>query len=213
MSDNDENDVDDDDDDDGRKDRKRRKRGGDKQPGGKRAARANIYTMKSHGPYDYRSTSPNEGLQQGRRRKGRHDGGAKCNVDYRPLGRDSLRSERDARTRLPELRCVASAIALTSSEASLMERRLASSSVWILAEFRAVAAPVRRVSSDTKTSGHSIDDDDSGGLVSSGENSRLHLLVVAFRSLRPFGTPSLKDSFIRHHEVLPPFKEQVISLI
>lgn len=86
MSDNDENDVDDDDDE--RKDRKRRKKKRDKQPGGKKTAGANIYTMKSHGPYDYRSTPPNEGLGRGRRRKGRLDGGAKCNVDYRPLGRE-----------------------------------------------------------------------------------------------------------------------------
>lgn len=45
--------------------------------------------------------------------------------------------DREGDKRLPELRRVASAIALTSSEASLMERRLASS---ILAEFRAAAA-------------------------------------------------------------------------
>lgn len=171
MPDNDENDVDDDDDE--RKDRKRRKKKRDKQPGGKKTAGANIYTMKSHGPYDYRSTPPNEGLGRGRRRKGRLDGGgAKCNVDYRPLGRDSRRSKRDGRTQFPELRRVA--IALTSSEAFLMERRLVSSSEWILAKFRAVvAASVRKVSSDTKTSGHSTDggDDD--------DDSRCCILSVA----------------------------------
>lgn len=76
-------------------------------------------------------------------------------------------------TQFPELRRVASAIALTSSEASLMERRLVSSSEWILAEFRAVvAASVRKVSSDTKTFGHSTDGDDD-------DDSRCCILSVA----------------------------------